>query len=132
MSTRSWLTGMFIGVAFGVITVIACSDDAPGDADAAVCDCPAAEPPLSGRIMARTASVALPANTGGGGEAVCNQGETILGGGCRLMSPDGRITLSESGILRQAGLAGFRCAFSSASPIANTGLVEAICLVPAQ
>ena len=39
------------GVGVGIALVLSCGDDSPGDADAAVCDCPAAEAPLAGRVQ---------------------------------------------------------------------------------
>lgn len=131
MSLRTWMLAMSIGASASAAGVIACSDDSPSAADAATCQCPAGEPPLAGRIMARTDQRAIAAMDGGSPRAVCNAGETILGGGCRLMTADGRITLSEAGIVRQAGLDSFDCKFTSASPVANTGIAEAICLVRA-
>ena len=132
MSVRTWILAMSIGAIASAATVIACSDDSPGDADAATCDCPAAEPPLTGRIMSRTRQEPIAAMGNAAPVAVCNNGEVILGGGCRLMTLDGRIALSSGGILRQAGTESFECAFVSTSPAANTGIAEAICLAPAQ
>ena len=131
MPIKSWFLAITLGAVGAIVTVVACSDDSPGNADAAVCDCPASEPPLAGRIVSHTTEAAIPANFGGGMTATCPQGETILGGGCRLMSIVGRIVLSQSGIVRMAGLGGFDCEFVSASPVANTGIAEAICLTPA-
>ncbi len=73
----------------------------------------------------------LTPNNGGQALLACNAGETILGGGCRLMSPDGRIVLSEAGIARQGAISAYQCVFVSTSPVANTGIAEAICLAPA-
>lgn len=131
MSLRTWIVAMSTGAIASAVTVIACSDDSPGDADAATCDCPAAEPPLAGRIMSRTDQDAIAVMGAAASRAVCNSGEVILGGGCRLMSADGRITLSEGGIVRQGGLDSFECVFISTSPVANTSIAEAVCLAPA-
>ena len=70
------------GLSAGVISVVACSDDSPGHADAATCDCPAAEPPLAGRIQRFTDTATLPANGDDQVNAACPDGALIIGGGC--------------------------------------------------
>lgn len=132
MSNR-WLLGFVGGVVVAVGFLIACSDDAPSDADAAVCDCPAAEPPLTGRIVTMSRDIAITAGTADGGSASCPAGATVLGGGCGLMIPDDRIVLSVAKPARSGDTQGYVCTWSGLQATANnTGTVEAICLVPAQ
>jgi hypothetical protein len=120
------------GLLAGVVLVVSCSDDSPGDADAAACDCPAAEPPLNGRIVAVRASNPIQPGTGGGQVASCPQGATILGGACEVMISDRSIQVASSRIDRTASH-GYVCEWSARdATVANTGTAEAICLVPAQ
>lgn len=122
------ITAAFVA---GVVAVVACSDDSPGDADAATCDCPAAEPPLAGRIVSVTGQRSIPANGGDFAEAVCPLGSTILGGGCR-MTETGALTLVEAGIDRAGAQSEYLCRFRSADAQSRMVTAEAICLVPAQ
>jgi hypothetical protein len=120
------------GLLAGVVLVVSCSDDSPADADAAVCDCPAAEPPLNGRIVFVRASNPIQPGTGGFQGASCPVGATILGGACEVMNPDRAIQVSSSRVDRTASHA-YVCEWSARdAAVANTGTAEAICLVPAQ
>jgi len=127
------------GAALGVTLVWACGDDAPPvdaavDA-AAVCDCPAAEPPLAGRIVISTGSmVTLPANgtvaTGNG----CPVPEaTLIGGSCYVHSGDGdalaNVTLSRSGVESATDTA-WTCTWHSTNPTDLTVSARAVCLLP--
>jgi len=70
--------------------IIACSDDSPHDADAATCDCPAAEPPLAGRIATtRGTDATLEVSGGGGALATCPAGSTLISGSCHLIEDGG-------------------------------------------
>ena len=130
---NSWLVGFAGGATVAVVLLVACSDDSPSDADAAVCDCPAAEPPLAGRITVVQQQAAINPGTGGGTGAVCPAGATVLGGGCGMMTPDDRVVLLEATPERTGGLSGYVCSWSAHDAVsANTGTAEAICLVPAQ
>ncbi|MBP8807283.1 MAG: hypothetical protein KBG48_28375 [Kofleriaceae bacterium] len=130
---RSWIAGFGGGIAVAVAFMIACSDDSPSDADAAVCDCPAAEPPLAGRIVSVQNQTSINPGTGGGGTAVCPTGATLLGGGCGLMTPDDRVRLTVATPSRSGEFIGYQCRWSGQDVLtANTGTMEAICLVPAQ
>jgi hypothetical protein len=134
MSRARLLLGLASGVALGAVLVVACSDDSPQDADAAICDCPAAEPPLAGRIVSVRGG-ATPINAGGGGGALanCPLGATILGGSCEVTNDDANVLLSESRFIRTGGSSQqFACKWSALNAtVANTGVAEAICLVPA-
>lgn len=131
-NNSSWLLGGVCGAVVCLTLVLACSDDSPADADAAVCDCPAAEPPLTGRIVAVTASNPITAGVAGFATVVCPAGATVLGGACDVMTDDPLIQVQESGFVRGAQQ-GYRCHWSAVgATVANTGTVEATCLVPAQ
>lgn len=134
MKAPSALAILLLGVAFGAGLIVACSDDSPPDADAAVCDCPAAEPPLAGRIVAseRVSANIIPGNGGGTG-IQCPEGATLLGGSCRLEVSDRLVTLMEAGADRSVPpVVSWRCEWSSSSTMARIGYAEAICLMPPQ
>ncbi len=131
MNHASSLITLLCGAILGAVVILACSDDSPGNADAATCECPAAEPPLAGRIVrARLTTVIDPG--GNGVQSVgCPGTSTLLGGSCRLMNMDPRIVLISAGLESDNGQ-GYRCQWKSSSPVADTGIVDAICLMPAQ
>lgn len=131
MNTKSWLAGLLTGATACAVLIVACSDDSPPDVDAAVCDCPAAEPPLSGRIVAvRSNGNPIAAGSSGGAAAACPVGATVLGGACEVMNDDSNILLSESRFDRTGG-AQYVCKWSALNAtVANTGFAEAICLLP--
>lgn len=121
-----------VGTVGGIALIVACSDDSPSDADAAVCDCPAAEPPLAGRIVAVRQSSPITAGSSGIAGVACPAGATILGGACEVETPDDNILLKESRFLR-TGNPQYICRWSALDATAsNTGTAEAICLTPAQ
>lgn len=133
MTTLRWLPAMLAGAALSAGLILACSDDSPHDADAAVCDCPAAEAPLAGRIVERTVDITIAANGGGAGGAACPGGATLLGGGCTVEVPGtapGTLTQFESGP-RNAGGPIYACQWSSTLQSPSTGRATAICLLPA-
>lgn len=133
MSVPRWILPSLAGVIAGATLVAACSDDSPGDADAAVCDCDPAEAPIAGRIMSVTGTTSIAPGSSGGQIARCPAGAVLLGGGCRLglgvsdfqvhisiAAPDTAIPNS------------FLCEWGSNSAQTHTGTAEAICLVPPQ
>ncbi len=130
MKRVSWLLALLTGVVLGMGIIVACSDDSPGGADAATCDCAAAEPPLAGRIVRGRGTGPIDPDVGGVASAGCPLGATLLGGGCRLMNGNRNIFLTEGGI-GNGGVEGYQCDWRSMSPIADTGIAESICLVPA-
>ena len=77
------------GIAVGGACLVSCSDDSPGQADAA-CGCPAAEPPLTGRIQRVTDTSTMQANGDAVVTALCPDGALIIGGGCAT-SPEGSV-----------------------------------------
>ncbi|MEZ4400004.1 MAG: hypothetical protein R3B06_08295 [Kofleriaceae bacterium] len=69
----------------GAVVVVACSDDSPGNADAAVCDCPPAEPPITTtRIHVATDTNTIAPNAGDTALATCADNEILLSGGCEI------------------------------------------------
>jgi hypothetical protein len=124
---------LLAGAALGIAIVVACGDDSPTDADAAMCDCPAAEPPLAGRItIAPNATVALSAQSNVTWGRGCDEGEILLGGSCLLETQDPEITLSESGVQTLPGLPpAWRCVWNNPTARDNVGEVRVICLAPA-
>jgi hypothetical protein len=132
MKKLNSLAILALGAVGGIALVVACSDDSPTDADAAVCDCPAAEPPLTGRIVAVRQSNPIVPGSGGGAAVACPAGSTILGGACEVETPDARVLLMESRFFR-TGNPQYVCQWSALdATAANTGTAEAICLTPAQ
>lgn len=133
MRTTTLIASSLASAAFAVTLVVACSDDSPTDADAAVCDCPAAEPPLQGRVVSVVVPASIPANGGGGAGAGCPSGATLLGGGCRNLSDDVRVLLYDAGPNRIVPTQpGYDCYWISTSPSVVMAQAEAICLMPAQ
>lgn len=118
-----------VGVVAGAAFVVACSDDSPTDADAAVCDCPAAEAPLAGRIVHVRATNPLTAGSDGGAAAGCPASSIIIGGACEVQAPDAKILLMESRFSADQQLV---CRWSTeAATVDNMGTADAICLIPA-
>ena len=78
------MTAMLGGAAMMAALILACGDDTNG-ADAATCECPVAEPPITnGRVVrVSSAPIDLPMG-GGGGMAACPTGSVLLTGGCGL------------------------------------------------
>lgn len=117
------------GMVAGAMLVISCSDDSPGTADAATCDCPAAEPPLAGRIEAVTGTQEIPPNGIGGQSTQCPDGSVFLSGGCG--TPDGS---SPDILLRQSAPSttgrGWFCQFRNNENVPVTIQASAYCLVP--
>lgn len=131
MNTKTWLAAVVSAFVAGALFVVACGDDSPGGADAATCDCPAAEPPLAGRIQAVKNTDAIPANGLRTVAAGCPSGSTILGGGCR-MNDGAALTQAEGGIDRSGGPSGaYWCTWRSTAGAPTMVTAEAICLIPA-
>ena len=131
MKTTSWIVATTAGIVLGAVLMIACSDDSPGDADAAVCDCPAAEPPLAGRIIS-VRSEPNPINPGSVGAQIanCPVGAILLGGACEVTNIDANVLVMQSRIERGTNTA-YACWWSAINAtVANTGVAEAVCLIP--
>ena len=119
------------GAALACALILSCGDDSGSPADAhTTCDCPAAEPPLSGRIVRVTNTVALAAQDTNHANADCAAGATLIGGGCGLQTADDRIFLSHA-TPDQGGAESWGCRWNNPTTDANTGIATAICLMPA-
>ncbi len=131
MNLKTWILPV-AGFVAGVSFILACSDDAPSSADAAACDCPAAEPPLAGRIMAVTAETGLAPMGTGTPAATCPTGAMLLGGGCARVGGTSVVvgTLSTSGPANAS--AAWVCSWTSTSTEAQQVRATAYCLMPAQ
>lgn len=117
------------GAALATTLVLSCSDDSPPAVDAAVCDCPAAEPPIPPRIMiVRGTNISAPVGNGVS-SAECSIGAKVLGGGCFLDEGSaGDITVSGFG--KVEGQEAFFCRWRNNHVEALTVYAEATCLVP--
>jgi hypothetical protein len=116
----------------GIAFVLSCSDDAPGSADAAVCDCPAAEAPLEGRVVDVVGPAQdLPANTFTAVTLSCPAGAITLSGGCSLSGfigvPDASLIAS---VKSGGGPQEWECAWANRSPDILQGTVTVTCLMP--
>ena len=123
-----------IGAVAATATILACSDDSPSDADAAACDCPAAEPPLAGRITrVRGLDTPLAANDLGAAFARCPAGSTLLSGSCSIVDDGGG---NAQAMLRSADFdptlaTQWNCGWENRNGFPATVHAEAVCLVPA-
>ena len=125
------LVYILAGAALATTLVLACSDDPPGDADAAVCDCPAAEAPVPARIAtARGIDFTLSAGGGGGAVAPCPTGAKLLSGGCFVDNGGvpAAVELYEFGKETDQEIWNCRWRSQDAQPI--TVYAQATCLVP--
>jgi hypothetical protein len=118
------------GVLAGVVLVLSCSDDSPGQVDAGACDCPAAEPPIAGRTVIVDQTQVIAANGSGGQGAVCPQGARLLSGSCT--TADGiqvlNVTLQQSGFYTTEQA--WTCQFKNNEATPVTIKASAICLMP--
>ncbi|MBX3156795.1 MAG: hypothetical protein KF773_12385 [Deltaproteobacteria bacterium] len=121
------------GVVAGIAFVLSCSD-APGKADAATCDCPAAEPPLTASRYQVVSNIGdVPANGTGGQSVRCPTGTLFLSGSCttQLLNPVRDVTLQQSGFYEASELGVWACSFrnNEATPVNIQATV--VCLKPA-
>lgn len=133
------LLHLIIGFLCGISAVLACSDDSPPKADAASCDCPAAEAPLPGRVVEVIEARMLPPSTEFNGRASggagCPENSILLTGGCMGgtgQAPD--VVLEQSSPTpRENGNPGtsWNCRWrnNTNQPVEVRGIVR--CLVPA-
>jgi hypothetical protein len=135
------MTGATSGVAF----VLSCGDnlsakvnadaaiDAPKVLDAApTCDCPAAEPPLSGRFVVFSNTATIGANAFGSQTASCPAGSQLISGSCTqdLLNPLRNLTLQQSGFFENSPSVWW-CNFRNNEPFPVTIRASVICLQPA-
>ncbi|HEY4242187.1 MAG TPA: hypothetical protein VGM88_20360 [Kofleriaceae bacterium] len=123
------------GAAFGIGVTLSCSSS-PGTADAATCDCPAAEAPIAGRLVSVTSDVVVAAGSDGDLSASCPDGSMTLSGGCSPTDPNIRprnLILSQSGVPETApALApGWVCTFHNSGSASISVRATAYCLKPA-
>lgn len=132
--TKRDLLLLVTGALFGFVLLLSCDGDSPSDADAG-CNCPAAEPPMLGRIQDFERSTTLPpanmeptyGKKAGGSE--CPPGGILLTGGCAAAVgtvPD--IVIEQS---LPAGSNGWSCGWKNLSnePVVVRGIAR--CLMPA-
>jgi hypothetical protein len=123
-----------VGAVIATVLVLACSDDSPGPADAAtsVCTCPAAEPPLTDRVVLEVFNDvgSIPPEGGGfvGNKSCSNPNAIVLAGGCLQRNGGDNITLVDS----SPGDKNWRCSWRKA-PGGGTVALDMIlkCLNPA-
>lgn len=135
MKTPSWFVASIAGAHFATTLILACgADDSPTDArtDGGTCDCPAAEPPLAGRIVRVSATVSVvpggPSSVGN----LCPTGSALLGGGCKLADNVSDPTYHLINAGSNGNQSGFVCTWPNNGAATRDGIAEAFCLVPPQ
>ena len=139
--TRSILlvaSGAVAGIAF----VLSCGDNLSSRVDAAVdapkapdatplCDCPAAEPPLAGRVVVISTDETVDPNAEGSGTATCPVGSQLISGSCTTIYPGDiyDVMLRESGFYLFSPLS-WHCGFLNKSSYRVTFRTSVICLKP--
>lgn len=128
------LATLLAGAVAAAVLIVACSDDSPPDADAAVCDCPAAEAPLAGRIMrVRGLDSDLPANSFTIATASCPTGAILLSGWCQIVNMAG--TPPQAAIVASGSSPSeantWQCNWNNYNIGSGITHAEAVCLMPA-
>jgi hypothetical protein len=130
MRIASSVSLLLAGMLAGIVLVLSCSDDSPGKADAATCDCPAAELPIAGRLMRFSNTRTIDPGSVNGNSASCPQGGLLISGSCTNNNasslPD--LTLQRSGFDNDEQ--GWSCYFKNNEAVPVTIKVTAICLMP--
>ena len=136
---------LMTGAASGIAFVLSCGDNLSvnANADAAIdapkapdatpsCDCPAAEPPLAGRIVVVSNTQTIAANNFNAQSAACPVGSQLISGSCTqdLLNPYRRLTLEQSGFFEASPREWF-CWFRNNEPFPVTIRVSVTCLNPA-
>ena len=131
MRTTSPIAPLLAGMFAGIVLMLSCGDDSPDKADAAMCDCPAAEPPFSGRITIVNQTQIIAANNDGGQSAGCPQGAQLLSGSCTTdnVNPFRDVTLRQSGFYGTEQ--GWNCEFRNNEATPVTVKASVVCLMPA-
>lgn len=132
MSTKMRSFVLFLAGAASCGTWFIACGDGHGSADAATCDCPAAEPPLNGRIMVVQGTPAsVPANSAAGATVDCPVGAQLLTGGCINVDNDAQTFLMQS---YATDTRTWACTYSNRRPDTQAVMVRATvtCLMPAQ
>lgn len=136
---------LIAGAASGIAFVLSCGDNlsVKANADAAVdasrapdaapiCDCPPAEPPLTGRFVTINKTWTIPANATDVQSAGCPEGSQLITGSCTqdLVNPIRNLTLRQVGFFAVAPRE-WHCFFRNNEPFAVMLRVSVICLKPA-
>lgn len=131
MRVRSSFVSLIAGMFAGVVLVLSCGDDSPGDVDAATCDCPAAEPPIAGRIMVVDLTTTIDAGSRGSTVATCPEGASRLSGSCTTadLNPVRDVTLEQAGFYRD-DVRNWGCHFRNNEAIPVTIKASVVCLMP--
>jgi len=139
------------GATAGISFVISCGDnwhlgadaavdatvDAPKTPDAApVCDCPAAEPPLAGRLVINSGVFAVGGNQDESTTKLCPPGSIPISGSCKLDTsiffPERDVILREAGfIYHPLGDSGWRCTVHNNESTLVLYEIFVMCLKPA-
>jgi hypothetical protein len=126
-----------VGASFGIALVLSCSDNSPHRSDAAACDCPASEPPLTGRFVTVTSGPSTPIASGaiGGTAITCPTGSQLITGSCTtaVLNPlPANLVLMESGFFNDPPELpnAWGCNFLNNGPTPVMVTARAICLKP--
>jgi hypothetical protein len=132
MRVTSSLVSLVAGIFGGVLLMLSCGDDSPGKVDAATCACPAAEPPIAGRIMVVDQIQTIAANSRGGQSARCSEGALRLSGSCTTatINPGRDVTLEQSGFYQASDLEAWNCEFKNNEAAPVTIKASVTCLLP--
>jgi hypothetical protein len=120
------------GCAIGIVLVIACGNDSPGAADAAVCDCAESEAPVPERLMIVEEVVQLEAMGLGGGGVGCPNDAPVITGSCDVDIPNSGTVLLASGFAKSSTQWSWSCTWSNTTANTFTGTIRAVCLMPAE
>jgi hypothetical protein len=136
MRLSKMLVVLSLGFVVGVAFVLSCGDDhspTPADAAVAQCDCPAAEPPLTGRIVRVTGDRSISAMSSFAAVAICEDGSTVLSGGCFARSSDPKYILNSSypAPAGDPNPKAWVCEFYNGTAAAVTSSAYVTCLKPA-
>ena len=138
--TKKLVPTMFtlaVGAAFGVALVLSCSDGSH-KVDAGTCDCPASEPPLTGRFVTVTSGATVtiaPGAIDGGAAVSCPVGSQLITGSCTtaVLNPlPANLVLMESGFFDDPPNLphAWGCVFLNNGPTPVAVTARAICLKP--
>lgn len=132
MRITSSIVLLMAGMFAGAVLVISCGNDSPGKADAATCDCPAAELPIAGRIMVVDQTQIIAANSIGGQGVECPPGALRLAGSCTTadLNPLRDVTLEQSGFFQASDQRGWDCFFKNNEATPVTIKASVVCLLP--
>ena len=123
-----------VGFVFGIAFALSCGDQSPSKADAATqqCDCPAAEPPLAGRIVRVVTDGVVPSMVQAGPVATCEIGTILLSGGCLARSTDPKYVLQSSTPAPDGtNPVAWACDYYNGTAAPVTSTAYATCLKPA-